>query len=715
MGRRRGRRRAPFKLKLSSDLIQSIAAIFLIAAGGILFLSFTRQTFILRLIYQELTLYAGWVSFLAPFLFFAAGLMLTKLRWRITKPNVFVGGAVIITSLAVLTKSGLWGQQIRQNAAALITKPGVIIIFSGLILVGIIIITETPLDEFLLKIASGFQKTKSALGSFKSKTALPAWNQRNRPVKIKGIGELDSHEITANSSLANETQAVKTAAPNPSPLEQKVLTNLPGSASEIWKYPPVSLLKDSFGGKADRGDVKNNADIIEKTLDSFGIHARVVEFNGGPAITQYALEIALGTKLAKITTLQNDLARALASPTGQIRIEAPIPGRSLVGIEVPNHSPEFVTLRKVLTSKELKNNPSKLAVALGLNVSGHPIVADIDQMPHVLIAGATGSGKSVAINSFLCTILFRASPEEVKLILIDPKRVELTCYNGIPHLLTPVIVEPAMVVSALKWALGEMERRYKVFAEVGAKNIASYNEQSGFQAMPYILIVVDELADVIMFAPNEVEESITRLAQMARATGIHLIVATQRPSTDVITGLIKANIPCRIAFNVTSMVDSRVILDSPGAEKLLGRGDMLYIPPNQAKPTRIQGTFVSDAEINQLINYLRQIGVRPDYNLAVTEKYQPGKSAGGRTGATFDENGAEVDDLFDQAIRTIVQNHNASASFLQRRLSIGYARAARILDQLHHYQAVGAADGAKPRKILIKDAEAFLGELHSGS
>lgn len=711
MGRRRGRRRAPFKLKLSSDIIQSIAAIFLIVTGGVLFLSFTRQTFILRYIYQELTFYTGWVSLFIPFLFFAAGLMLTKLRWRITKPNILTGGAIIIVSLATLTKSGVLGQQAWKNIAVLITNTGTAIIFSGLILVGIIILTETPLDEFLLKIVSSFQKTKKTLGSLKSKTALPVWNQKTKPVKIKGISELSDHDSVAVHSVT-ETQSAKTAAPSISTLEQKVLTNLPGSVSEVWKYPPVSLLKDSFGGKADRGDVKNNADIIEKTLDSFGIQARVVECNGGPAITQYALEIALGTKLAKITTLQNDLARALASPTGQIRIEAPIPGRNLVGIEVPNRSPEFVTLRKVLTSKELKNNPSKLAVALGLNVSGHPIIADIDQMPHVLIAGATGSGKSVAINSFLCTILFRASPEEVKLILVDPKRVELTGYNGIPHLLTPVIVEPAMVVSALKWALSEMERRYKIFAEVGAKNIAAYNEQSGFQAMPYILIVVDELADVIMFAPNEVEESITRLAQMARATGIHLVVATQRPSTDVITGLIKANIPCRISFNVTSMVDSRVILDSPGAEKLLGRGDMLYIPPNQAKPTRIQGAFVSDAEIDQLIKYLRQIGVQPDYNLAITEKYQPGKA---RAGTISDENGADVDDLFDQAVRTIVQNNNASASFLQRRLSIGYARAARILDQLLHHHLVSPADGAKPREILIKDAEAFLRELHSAS
>src|SRR3989338_3625345 len=323
--------------------------------------------------------------------------------------------------------------------------------------------------------------------------------------------------------------------------------------------------------------------LLLHTLDiffyRFGVTARVVEVNLGPAITQYALEIALGTKLSKITALSNDLALALAAPTGQIRIEAPIPGRSLVGIEIPNRSLEFVTLRQMLTSDLMAHNKHKLTVALGLDVSGMPVTANIAKMPHVLIAGTTGSGKSVLINSWIASLLFRASPDEVKLILVDPKRVELTGYNGIPHLLTPVIVEPDKILSALKWAMGEMDRRYKVFQQVGVRNIDGYNELSGFQVLPYILIFIDELADLMSFAPVEVEDSICRIAQMARATGIHLVVSTQRPSVDVITGLIKANIPSRIAFNVSAMVDSRVIIDMPGAEKLLGRGDMLYIPP----------------------------------------------------------------------------------------------------------------------------------------
>ena len=418
------------------------------------------------------------------------------------------------------------------------------------------------------------------------------------------------------------------------------------------------------------------------------------------------MEILPGTKLSKITALQNDLALALAAPRGLIRIEAPIPGRSLVGIEIPNRTPEFVSLKQMLTS-DLKKHKSKLAVALGLNVSNESVISDLAKMPHILIAGATGSGKSVAINTFIATMLFRASPQEIKFILVDPKRVELTPYNDIPHLLTPVIVDPGKVVSALKWCMAEMDRRYKLFAEVGAKNIDGYNDFSGFQALPYIVIIIDELADIMLFAPSEVEEAITRLAQMARATGIHLILATQRPSVDIITGLIKANIPCRIAFNVTSMIDSRVIIDTPGAEKLLGRGDMLYIPPEQSRPTRIQGAYVSDKEIRRLIDYLRQTGFEPQYTEEVTTKYKTNK-VGSHTDVGGD---TEMDPLFEDAVRIVVDYNKASASLLQRKLSVGYARAARILDQLQIHGAVSEAEGSKPREVIIKNVDEFLQNL----
>ncbi len=453
--------------------------------------------------------------------------------------------------------------------------------------------------------------------------------------------------------------------------------------------------------------MKQNAQIIEKTLESFGVSARVAEVNCGPAVTQYALEIALGTKLSKIASLQNDLAMALATPTGTVRIEAPIPGKSQVGIEVPNRSLEIVSLKSILSSDEMRKNKSKLAVALGLDVSGCPVVGDIGKMPHALMAGTTGSGKSVLINAFIASLLFRNSPAELKLILVDPKRVELSQYNGVPHLLTPVIVDPEKILSALKWALSEMDRRYKLFANVGVRNIAGYNEMSGFQALPFIVIIIDELADLMVFAPVEVEDSICRIAQMARATGIHLIVSTQRPSVDIITGLIKANIPSRIAFNVSAMVDSRVIIDQPGAEKLLGRGDMLFVPPDMAKPSRIQGVFVSDKELSNLVEFLKNSGIAPEYTQEVTEMTFARK---GQVGS-----GGSEDALFQEAVRTICQYDRASASLLQRRLRIGYARAARLLDELEASGIVGPGEGAKPRDVLVRNAEEFLQSQQGGA
>ena len=344
-----------------------------------------------------------------------------------------------------------------------------------------------------------------------------------------------------------------------------------------------------------------------------------------------------------------------------------------------------------------KKEKSKLAIGMGLGVSGQPVIADIKKMPHVLVAGATGSGKSICINNIICTLLFRNSPSELKFILVDPKRVELTGYNGIPHLLTPVITEAERVVSALQWATKEMDKRYKMFAEVGARNIEEYNELSGFTAMEYIVIVIDELADIMLYAPSKVEDLITRLAQMARATGIHLVLATQRPSVNVITGLIKANIPTRIAFNVTSMIDSRVIIDSPGAEKLLGRGDMLYVPPDRPLPTRIQGTYVTNQEIKGLIDFLKKsYDGEVKYQEEVTEKYLTEEE---------NENDGEKDELFADAVKVVFAANKASTSYLQRRMSIGYNRAAKIMDQLEKAGVIGPQEGVKPRNILISSPE----------
>ena len=519
---------------------------------------------------------------------------------------------------------------------------------------------------------------------------------------VRKADSLAKRELKVSGSQATPTAPSKTLRGDAAKevLEPKLVSNIPGE-DKVWKHPPLNILSETQTGKADRGDIKGNAAIIEQTLESFGITARVVEVNLGPAVTQYALEVALGTKLSKITSLERDLALALAAPTGTIRIEAPIPGRSLVGIELPNRSPEFVPLKEMLKADSIREVDSKLTLALGLDVSGKSLVADLALMPHILIAGQTGSGKSVCINTFLSTILFRAAPSEVKLIMVDPKRVELTGYNGIPHLLSPVIVDPKKVISALRWVLSEMDRRYKLFAQAGVRNM------TGFQALPHIVVVIDELADIMLFSPVEVEDAITRIAQMSRATGIHMILSTQRPSVDVITGLIKANIPCRIAFAVSSQVDSRVILDMQGAEKLLGKGDMLYLPPDQAKPIRIQGAYVSDKETTDLVSFLKNQGVQPQYTEEVVSMPKPGTTVI----PGVDE---ELDELFRSAVEVICQYDRASASLLQRRLSIGYARAARIVDQLEAAGAIGPAEGSKPRDVLIQSPEEFLSAPPSG-
>jgi len=683
---KRGRRKKPFKLKLKRESLYTIASVLLLSVGGLIILSFSQQGKLLRYIYFLCSRLFGFGALFLPFLFISAGLMLTKLRWKICRPHVFIGSLLLFLSFIGLLQTGQLGKEIFQNIAVLITSLGAFLILLGCGFIGFVVLFETSFEDVFLFLARVFSQTKMvALGVLKpfKKKPFPA------PVKIQ----------------VQEKEKEKEREKGKVPVEPEIVVSVPGAQKMIWEYLPLSLLSDEIGGEADRGDIKKNTAVVEQTLGSFGIQAKVAEVNLGPAVTQYALEIAPGTKLSRITALSDDLALALAAPTGQIRIEAPIPGRSMVGVEVPNRSLEFVTLKRMLTSEKMKKAKHKLTVSLGLDVSGRPMIADLARMPHVLIAGATGSGKTVCLNSFIATILFRATPEEVNFILIDPKRVELVQYNGVPHLLTPVITDPQKVVSALKWSIVEMERRYRLFAKTGTRNIDAYNNLSGFQALPYIVIIIDELADIILFAPSEVEDTITRIAQMARATGIHLVISTQRPSVDVLTGLIKANIPCRIAFNVTSVVDSRVILDMAGAEKLLGRGDMLYIPPEQAKPTRVQGAYVSEPEIQKIINFLKKSGVAPKYAEEIITKYKP------IVGGKITEE--EKDELFEDAVRVICRYDRASASLLQRRLSIGYARAARILDQLQATGIVGPPEGSKPREVLIRNAEAFLARRKS--
>lgn len=697
MARKRGRRSKPFKLNLKKDTTNSILAIIIVAIGGLLTISFSRQGPVLSSVYDMGSQLFGWTYILTPFIFISSGLLLTKVKWPIATPQVFIGSLVTLVSFSGLTKSGQVGQQLFLSIASLITSPGAYLFYLTGVFIGIIVLFETSLEDLSVGIETLSKKIKKLLSSSRLSSAKKStFLTKPGKFKIKGLSSGNKEKLEEKELPQKEKESLKVGSSTGVQPTTK-------TANLIWTPPPLSLLSSEKSAKADRGDINANASIIEKTLDSFGIAAKIIEVNQGPAVTQYAIEIALGTKLSKITARQSDLALALAAPQGHIRIEAPIPGRSLVGVEIPNKSLEYVSIKEMLSSDKMKKEKSRTVVALGLDVAGEPTIADISKMPHTLIAGATGSGKSVTINAFIASILFRASPEEVKFIMVDPKRVELTGYNGIPHLLTPVIVDPEKVVNALGWATAEMERRYKLFQEVGVRNITAYNELSGFQAMPFIIIIIDELADIMLIAPNEVEEKITRIAQMARAVGIHLVLATQRPSVNVITGLIKANIPCRIAFQVTSMIDSRVIIDTPGAEKLLGRGDMLYVPPDQAKPKRIQGAFISDKEIKDLINHLKSTNVAPEYEEKIIQKISTSTAIG-----LDGQDMGDLDDFFKEAVTICVNNNKASASLLQRRLSIGYARAARIIDQLERSGLVSAAEGNKPRAVLLESANAFL-------
>ncbi|MCL6453427.1 MAG: DNA translocase FtsK [Alicyclobacillus sp.] len=467
----------------------------------------------------------------------------------------------------------------------------------------------------------------------------------------------------------------------------------PPVRDENYQVPPLTLFRAAEGTSGfDPRSVQENARKLERTLDSFGVQAKVLEISRGPAVTRYEIQPAVGVKVSRILNLTDDIALALAAR--DIRIEAPVPGKSVVGIEVPNDEISVVTLREVLESREFQGETSKLAMALGRDISGQPIVGNLQKMPHLLVAGATGSGKSVCINGMIASILVRAKPHEVKLLMIDPKMVELSGYNGIPHLLAPVVTDPRKAAFALKRVIEEMESRYQAFADRGARDIERYNDlirREGADPLPYIVVIVDELADLMMVAPGDVEDAICRIAQMARAAGIHLIVATQRPSVDVITGVIKANIPSRIAFSVSSMADSRTILDGGGAEKLLGRGDMLYLPVGASKPVRVQGAYVSEEEIEKLVDY-----VKSQQNVVYTVDLNDA----GQDDASGTQH--DLDDLFVDAVDLVVEAGQASVSMIQRRFRVGYSRAARIVDQMELEGLVGPFEGSKPREVFVR-------------
>ncbi|TSA44249.1 DNA translocase FtsK, partial [bacterium] len=541
----------------------------------------------------------------------------------------------------------------------------------------------------------------------------------------------EDEEETPEEEAAKETQISdeeknKKAAGLVSAIKNKMARNIPerkpmpqrSSVSSGWKFPPLDLLERTTG-TAKAGDIEANAKIIQKTLKNFGIDVEIGEISVGPSFTQYSFKPAAGMKLSKITALQNDLSLALAAHP--LRIETPIPGKSLIGIEVPNKSSTLVRLRDILESPVFEERKTNLTLVLGQDVGGNFILGDLTEMPHLMIAGSTGTGKSVSINTIITSLLYQNTPDDLKLILIDPKRVELTAFNGIPHLLTPTVVDNGKVANSLKWSIGEMERRYKLLQEAGTRDIFSYNnkikegqkktytdEETGevieeeMKRLPYIVIIIDELADIMASHSKDVEAAIVRLAQMARAVGIHLIVSTQRPSVEVLTGLIKANITSRIAFQVATQIDSRTILDMAGAEKLLGNGDMLYLSAKSPKPKRVQGVFVSESEVKRVVKSIKsQLEEDVEYNDDVVAP-QKNVFGGKWTGSSSSEGEEE---LYDEAKDTVVKAGKASASLLQRRLRVGYARAARLLDILEENGIIGPADGSKPREILISTGE----------
>ncbi len=556
----------------------------------------------------------------------------------------------------------------------------------------------------------------------------------NEPVIMGQVANEDfnTETYTADTQevFADNITAVEPAKPVADKQASQGEEDLSGLSDEMsrnqqvpekaYVFPPLDLLarpKGNAKGMSEK-DLKETAAKLQSTLESFGVGVKVTNVSCGPSVTRYELLPEQGVKVSRITGLADDIKLNLAA--ADIRIEAPIPGKAAVGIEVPNKDNSTVLFRELLDTKDFKEHPSDIAFAVGKDIGGQTVVTDIGKMPHLLIAGATGSGKSVCINTLIMSILYKAKPSDVKMIMVDPKVVELSVYNGIPHLLIPVVTDPKKASAALNWAVMEMTERYKKFADLGVRDVKGYNEKVAqveeyqdekYQKLPQIVIIVDELADLMMVAPGEVEDAICRLAQMARAAGLHLIIATQRPSVNVITGLIKANIPSRIAFSVSSAIDSRTIIDGSGAEKLLGKGDMLFFPSGYPKPVRVQGAFISDKEVSEVVRFLTEENSGATYNEDVADKIanaQVTESAGGAGG------GSERDDYFIEAGKFIIDKDKASIGMLQRVYKIGFNRAARIMDQLAEAGVVGPEEGTKPRKILmsLEEFEQYVDEYY---
>ncbi|MBI2448333.1 DNA translocase FtsK 4TM domain-containing protein [Candidatus Microgenomates bacterium] len=695
------------ELAISPDTMAEIIAIVFVLVGGILGLSlFDLFGSFGQYIGEIAKQIFGWSSYLFSLSLLIFGILMFFPGRYPVKATTYVGFAMVNLLVPMFIHlfvqadfsfdtaldgagGGFVGHFLGQGLKSYVDMSGSIVIIGGLFLIACLMLFNTSLRRIQEQMDSDPYKISidppKALGKLKINIPSPSLKEKFSGA-IKGA---------VNKAEGVEEKSIKTSES----AEEKNTEETIVKENFSWEYPPLSLLEESKYS-VDSGNVTGNAETIAKTLAQFGIRVAMQDVNVGPTFTQYTLKPAEGTKLSKITTLQDDLALALA--THPIRIEAPIPGKSLVGVEVPNKKVAQVRLKEILQSGEYRSAADRgnLVVSLGKDVSGVPAVADIARMPHILIAGATGSGKSVCVNGILASLLFRYSPKELRLIMVDPKRVEMTGYNDIAHLLTPVITEPDKTINAFRWAVGEMENRYKLLSSVGARDIVGYNKKLGKneESMPYIVLVVDELADVMIQAAQEMEGLIVRIAQMARAVGIHLILATQRPSVNVVTGLIKANVPSRVAFRVASQVDSRTILDMAGAERLIGRGDMLFMAGDGQKPKRIQGVFVDDKEIKSIIDKIKA-QQEPEYNEDVIKPHKAPGMAGGAMAGEID------DDMYQQAYDEVVRSGKASASFLQRRLRIGYARAARLLDILEEQGVIASADGSKPREVIVSRAD----------
>jgi S-DNA-T family DNA segregation ATPase FtsK/SpoIIIE len=674
-------------------------------------------------LYQALRLLFGWGFFLVPLGLVLAGVAIFRSLHKDIYGTSFIGIALFILSFLAALNIFTFGLEVQSSRGGgylgfivawpflkLLGMYAGSIILIALICISLLITFNVSLKDLFnklrgkkterakptefVKAVEGEQKEILGDSPFESliKKIMPSPN-----FKVKDINEKEERPT--------ETEKAKAAKKDDLVLLQSKMV------MKDYKFPPLDLL-EADSGEPTSGDIKANANIIKRALQHFGIEVEMAEVNIGPTVTQYTLRPAQGVKLSKITALQNDLSLALAAHP--IRIEAPIPGRSLVGIELPNKAAMKVRLRNLLEQPEFKHDHRMLTLGIGRDVAGAPVYASLEKMPHLLIAGATGTGKTISLNAIILSLLYRQAPNFLKLILIDPKRVEFPVYNGLPHLLTPVIVDAHKTVNALRWAVSEMERRFEILAAKQSRDIIVYNQKlvdgEIDEPLPYIVIIVDELADLMASHGREVEATIVRLAQMSRAVGIHLVLATQRPSVEVITGLIKANITSRVAFQVASQIDSRTILDSAGSEKLLGNGDMLFLSGDVAKPRRLQGTFVSDREVKKVVEFLTK-QTSPEYAEDITEA-----NPGDRQSTLWSGGGSAAvdDDLYGQAKEVVVQSGKASASLLQRRLRVGYARAARLLDTLEENGIIGPPDGAKPRDVLVGEARNIPGNPKVG-